>query len=79
MQTIDIKSLTKKQLQDEMAKLGEKSFRANQIYDWMHKQLVRDFDSMTNVSKDLRKQLQEHFHFVSLKIVRVSFARVTAV
>ena len=76
MQTIDIKSLTKKQLQDEMAKLGEKSFRANQIYDWMHKQLVRDFDAMTNVSKDLRKQLQEHFHFVSLKIVEVQESSV---
>ena len=76
MQTRDIKSLTKTQLQDEMAKLGEKSFRANQIYDWMHKQLVRDFDSMTNVSKDLRKQLQEHFHFVSLKIVEVQESSV---
>ena len=76
MQTIDIKSLTKVQLQEEMAKLGEKSFRANQIYDWMHKQLVRDFDAMTNVSKDLRKKLQEHFHFVSLKIVEVQESSV---
>ena len=38
----DIKSLTLKELQDEMVRMGEKPFRAKQLYDWMHVKLVRN-------------------------------------
>lgn len=37
MEKTDIKSLTLKELQEEMQKLNEKPFRAKQIYEWMHK------------------------------------------
>ena len=45
---IDIKSLTLPELQEEMEKIGEKKFRAGQIYEWMHVKLVDSFDEMTN-------------------------------
>ena len=38
----DIKSLTLSQLKEEMAALGEKPFRAKQLYEWMHVKLARD-------------------------------------
>ena len=41
---IDIKSLTLPELQEEMEKIGEKKFRAGQIYEWMHVKLVDSFD-----------------------------------
>ena len=40
---------------------GEPKFRAKQIYEWLWKKSARSFDEMTNLSKDLRKNLQEKF------------------
>ena len=54
----DIKSLTLQELKDEIALLGEKSFKAGQIYSWLHKHGAVSFDEMTNISKDLRANLQ---------------------
>ena len=53
----DIKSLTLDELTKEMEAIGEKKFRAAQIYSWMHERLADDFDQMTNLSKNLREKL----------------------
>ena len=37
----DIKSLTLEELKQEMGRLGEPSFRAKQMYQWMHQKLAR--------------------------------------
>ena len=55
----DLKSLTKKELEDFIEQLGEKKFRAGQIYNWMHQKLVRDLDEMSNVPKKLKEQMKE--------------------
>lgn len=41
--------------------MGEKPFRAKQVYEWLWQKSALDFESMTNLSKDLRKTLDEHF------------------
>ena len=68
---VDIKSLTKAELEDEFALKELKKFRAVQVYDWMHVKLARSFDEMTNLSKDLRARLNEEYDYTSLKIERV--------
>ncbi|MBR6148705.1 MAG: 23S rRNA (adenine(2503)-C(2))-methyltransferase RlmN [Lachnospiraceae bacterium] len=68
---VDIKSLTKAELEDEFALKDLKKFRAVQVYDWMHVKLARSFDEMTNLSKDLRARLNEEYDYTSLKIERV--------
>ena len=68
---VDIKSLTKAELEDEFALKDLKKFRAVQVYDWMHVKLARSFDEMTNLSKDLRARLNEEYEYTSLKIERV--------
>ena len=55
----DIKSLTLSELTQEMESIGEKKFRAAQIYSWLHERLVDDFDEMTNLSKAGREKLSE--------------------
>ena len=45
----DIKSLTLSQLKEEMEALGEKSFRAGQLYEWMHGKLAEGYEEMTNI------------------------------
>ena len=64
----DIKSLNFDELNQYIASIGEKSFRAKQLYEWMHIHLARDYDSMTNISKDLRSMLSQNTEYTSLKI-----------
>ncbi len=44
-----------------MADLGEKSFRAKQVSDWIFNKKITDFDAMTNLSVTLRKKLKENY------------------
>ena len=55
---IDIKSYNLKELKALLESRGEKAFRANQIYDWLHKKCVCDPDLMLNISKDLKNFLK---------------------
>ena len=72
----DIKSMTLPQLQEELAAMGEKSFRAGQLFQWMHQKLVRDYDSMTNLPGELRGRLAEGYACSCLRQVRVQESRV---
>ena len=54
MQKTDIKSQTLEELKNTVLELGEKPFRAKQLYEWMHVKLADDFDEMTNLSKNFR-------------------------
>ena len=72
---LDIKSLTLPQLQEELAALGEKPFRAQQLYQWMHQKLSRDYDSMTNLPKELREKLAERYACTCLRRVQMQESR----
>ena len=65
----DLKSMNLEQVKVVMEELGEKAFRAKQIYEWMHTKLVDSFDEMTNLSKALRDKLSENFELTSLHVV----------
>lgn len=67
----DIKSLSLRELEEEFAGMGEKPFRAKQTYEWMHGKLVRSFEEMSNLSRELRQRCRERYYFTSLKILRV--------
>ena len=51
-----------------IGKLGEKPFRVKQIVEWMWQKHAHSFDEMTNLSKELRKQLEENFMLPALTI-----------
>ena len=72
----DIKSLTLSELTQEMESIGEKKFRAAQIYSWLHERLVDDFDEMTNLSKGLREKLKENYELPHLALVRVQTSKI---
>ena len=67
----DIKSLTLDELKDEMEAMGEKSFRAKQLYEWMHRKLATDYGKMTNIPKTLADRCRDRFDYTVLNIVRV--------
>ena len=64
----DIKSMTLSELKNEIAEMGEKPFKAGQIYSWLHKHGAVSFDEMTNISKDLRSNLQKKYDIYNCSI-----------
>ena len=73
---IDIKSLTMEELEQELVKLGEKKFRAKQVYQWLHEKLAEDFGQMTSLPLGLRRSLGEHCYLTSLKPVQVQVSGI---
>ncbi|HZI54887.1 MAG TPA: 23S rRNA (adenine(2503)-C(2))-methyltransferase RlmN [Chitinophagaceae bacterium] len=55
-------------LEGYFEKLGEKKFRARQVYEWLWLKPVRSFDEMSNLSKELRKKLNEEFSLPALRV-----------
>lgn len=58
---MDIKELTKSELEDWLDQQGYKPYRAGQILHWIYHQQLDDFDRMNNLSADLRRELTSHF------------------
>ena len=54
----DIRAYEYEELQKELERLGEKPFRAKQIYEWLHVKLADSFQEMTNLSRSLREKLE---------------------
>ena len=67
----DIKSFTLEELKSEIEKLGEKPFRAKQLYQWMHQKLARSFDEMTNLPFSLREKCTREYEYTSIKEVKM--------
>lgn len=57
----NIRTLDKSELTLELETMGEKGFRAQQIYQWLWKSRVLDFSEMKNIGKTLQSRLQENF------------------
>ena len=57
----DIRAYTKEQLRDFFVAQGDKSFRGNQVYEWLWSKGAHSFEGMTNLSKDTRDLLEQNF------------------
>jgi 23S rRNA (adenine2503-C2)-methyltransferase len=57
----DIRSLTKEELRDFFTDHNMKAFRGNQVYEWLWHKGAHDFEGMTNISKETRQFLTDHF------------------
>jgi len=73
---LDIKSYNLIELQEELVRLGEKAFRAKQIYKWLHVDKVSEFEEMTNISKDLRNKLSKNYEIRTVKAVKVLTSKI---
>ena len=67
----DIKSLNYEELTKAVTELGEKAFRAKQMYEWMHVKLADGFDEMTNLSRDFREKCKETFSYTRFTVERM--------
>jgi len=65
----DIRSLNLPQLQQHFTDMHEPAYRAKQVYQWLWEKSARSFEEMSNLSKDLRKKLDENY---AINVVEVS-------
>lgn len=72
----DICSCDYGELKKEMELLGEKAFRAGQIYEWLHVKLVDDFGEMTNLSKALREKLDNEYEIRKVSMLERQISNV---
>lgn len=75
-QKTDMKSLTFEELKAALIDMGEKPFRAAQIYQWMHQKLAGSFHEMTNISAELKGKLAERFTYTCLTPVQVQESKL---
>jgi 23S rRNA (adenine2503-C2)-methyltransferase len=64
----NIRSLTKEELLTLCEEMGEKKFRATQLWEWLWLKSARSFDQMTNLSKEFRAKLAADFSFPVMTI-----------
>ena len=65
-----IYSIKRTDLENYFIGLGEKKFRATQVFEWLYRKKVKSFDEMSNMSKDLVAKLKEDFYFEELVIAK---------
>ena len=66
----NIKDFNLEEIKQELIQMNEKPFRAEQIFRWLYQERVEDFTSMTNLSIELRKKLEENFKIGKLNILK---------
>ena len=72
----DICSLDFGELAEEIAGIGEPSFRSRQIFEWLHVKLADSFDEMTNLSKKLRERLDSEYEIPVLRMADHQISKV---
>lgn len=72
---LNICDLTLEELEKYIEEIGEKKFHAKQIFKWLHREKVDDFDTMTDISKSLRNKLKENTYILRLKILKEQISK----
>ena len=72
----DLKSMTYPELESRIRELGEKAFRAAQLFSWMHRKAVLSFDEMSNLPKAFREQLKEKARLTILRQEQVQISAI---
>ena len=70
----NIKDYNLDELKEELKTIGEKPFRAEQIFKWIYEARVSNFDEMTNLSLELREKLKENYEIKQFNILKKQVA-----
>ena len=65
-----IKDYDLAELKQEFTEMGEKPFRAEQVFKWLYESKVNSFDDMTNLSLELREKLKQNYEMHNFNILR---------
>lgn len=74
--SLDLRSMYPKELQQVMAELGEKPFKAKQLFEWLHQKRAKSYEEMTNLSKGLREKLSAEYPIENLEVLEVQESKL---
>lgn len=72
----DYKSMLPEELKELAVQMGEKPFRAAQLFGWMHEKNVRSYDEMTNLPASFRKKLETKYPLTVLDCVEMQVSKL---
>ena len=72
----DCKSMLPEELKILAAQMGEKPFRASQLFGWIHEKNVCTYDEMTNLPAAFRQRLEKEYPLVTLECVRMQVSKL---
>ena len=72
----DLRSLTYEQLCEEVKAMGQPSFRAKQIYSWLHEKRAEDYSEMSNLPAALREKLSSEYALAKVSIERRMVSKI---
>ena len=67
MQKVNLLGYTKPQLEELMQSLGQKPYKGRQMFNWLYRVRQRDFHLMTDLTKEVRSQLDERYEFALIE------------
>lgn len=68
---MNIYGVTLSELENYFIENNEKKFKATQVFSWIYKKRITNFDNMSNVSKETIKRLKQDFSLEKIKIVKI--------
>ena len=74
MNKLDIRDLSHKELIVYLESIGEASFRASQVFEWIYQKQVCQFDQMSNLSSRLRARINKDFCFFEPEVLHKSIS-----
>ena len=72
---LNIKDYNLNELKEQLVDLGEKPYRAEQIFKWVFSENVTSFDEMTDLSLELREKLKQSYSLHTFKILKKQISR----
>jgi 23S rRNA (adenine2503-C2)-methyltransferase len=66
----DIQACTQAELDAVLRSWNQPGYRTTQILEWVHRQLAPHWETMTNLPRPLRAQLDQHYHLCPLELAR---------
>ncbi|MBQ9854198.1 MAG: 23S rRNA (adenine(2503)-C(2))-methyltransferase RlmN [Bacilli bacterium] len=67
----NIYNYTLEELEEYFISIGDKKFRALQIFDWLYKKRIKNIDEMTNIKKEMLNNIENNFKFDKIEIVDI--------
>ena len=64
-------SITRSKLEEYFLSIGEKKFKALQLYSWLYDKKIKNFDEITDIKKKVIDKLKEDFYLIKLELIEV--------
>ncbi len=69
-ENMNLYGLTRQELEQYFVRIGEKKFKATQVFEWLYQHRVNSMEEFSNIKKEIREQLQKDFSLELPKVIK---------